>query len=460
MNEWTQADFAALSLAVDTAADTLAGASTDFGRLVRGQALGVARPKQTEDVVQLVRYANDHSLGLTVRGGGFGQSGQSVPTKGLSVCTRDLDHIGLVDRGRRTLKCGAGATFRDILKVTLAEGFAPCVVPLNLDLGVGGVMSAGGFGSTSHRFGAAVCNVASLTVVTGAGERVVAGPERERAVYDAVLGGLGRVGVITELELGLREVAPYVRTFFLHYDDLTNMISDQQLLAERVDHLEGFCAATLLGLRKGSTGRRQPFSRWSYGIQASVEHAQGTSNLEAVLAGLTGAEVVHAEDDGAMTFAARYDVRFEAMRATGAWDLAHPWFECVLPRDGALELMPQVLAMLPPFLGDGHRLTLVANREGPLSLSMPERGPWVSFAVLPMGVPKALVDPTLRALSAVDDLLASVGGRRYLSGWLFERDEAAWARHFGPHHGDLVRAKRDLDPRGVFGSMLFPSGAP
>jgi FAD/FMN-containing dehydrogenase len=54
----------------------------------------------------------------------------------------------------------------------------PAVVPLNLDLTVGGTVSAGGIGATSHTHGPVVSNVSEITAVTGSGRSVV--PRRAR----------------------------------------------------------------------------------------------------------------------------------------------------------------------------------------------------------------------------------------------------------------------------------------
>jgi cytokinin dehydrogenase len=404
---------------VDTSDSARAEASRDWGHLVRGQARGVARASSARDVQQIVRFARDHGLALTVRGGGMSQSGQSVPRDGLSLDVRALRAVGAPDRDRLTVSAGPGATWRQLLTELLPLGLAPRVVPLNLDLTVGGTLSAGGFGSTSHRFGPAVSQVPSLSVVTDSGDSVVCGPTRERTVFDAVLGGVGRGGVIVGADLALRRVPPKVRTFYLAYDDLSSMIHDQSQL-QHADHVEAFCAATVHGLRKGPSSRRQPLVVWSYGLHVSIEHAEGNAPRAGdVLSGLKPVEVLHVEDDSAEGFASRYDVRFEAMKATGTWGYEHPWVECVLPLDAALRVIPRALAALPMFLGDGHRIFSIADTDRPRSLKFPDRGPFVSFAVLPMGVPPGLSRPALDALRALHDLVLSEGGTRYLSGWQF-----------------------------------------
>jgi hypothetical protein len=87
-------------------------------------------------------------------------------------------------------------------------------------------------------------------------------------------------------------------------------------------------------------------------------------------------------------------------------------------------------------------------------LAVPAEEPCVAFAVLPMGVPPALLPRALDALRRVHDRLTAGGAKRYLSGWLFQPDAAAWAQHFGDKLVRWHEAKNSLDPAGVLRSAL------
>jgi cytokinin dehydrogenase len=115
-----------------------------------------------------------------------------------------------------------------------------------------------------------------------------------------------------------------------------------------------------------------------------------------------------------------------------------------------------LLEQSPPFLGDGHRVSLIAHR-GPRFFMFPDRTPAAMFALLPMGVPPGLRDEALRAVSAMHDTLIAAGGKRYLSGWFGMMDEAAWRDHYGVRYDEWVTAKHRFDPAGVFTSVAFPS---
>jgi cytokinin dehydrogenase len=215
MNTQTQADLsellAAAKLPLDTAESVTVPASSDFGRIASGRAHGVIRIERTEQLPTLIRLARTQGLHLTVRGAGLSQSGQSVPRDGLLVDTSGLRGIQAPDLQALSVVCQPGATWRDVLARVAPLGLTPHVMPLNLDLTLGGTLSAGGLGSSSHRHGLCVSNVGSVDVVLGTGEVVRCSSSVRRDVFDSVLGGLGRVGIMQSVEVRLARTAPTVR---------------------------------------------------------------------------------------------------------------------------------------------------------------------------------------------------------------------------------------------------------
>jgi cytokinin dehydrogenase len=423
--------------------------------LASGKSVGVAQPTSPEQLARLIECAAQRGLRVCVRGAGLSQSGQSIPEDGLTLSTRGLREIDLLPD---SVRCGAGVTWRELSERLAPFAKAPRVAPLNLDLTIGGTLSAGGFGATSHRHGLAVSNVRAVDVVLGDGRYVHATRSEASEVYNAVLGGAGQFGVIVTAELELRTIKPHVRTFFFSHERIEDMLATQTALAAKADYLEGFCAATVHGLRKGPHGGRLPFALWSYGVHASFEFDPAASESEPSVDVGSGAKLLHVEDEDTLAFAYRYDARFELMRATGAWAQTHPWFECLLPLSAAMELVPRILDSISVVLGDGHRLSVLAEHPVPSALALPSNGPHVAFAVLPMGIPAVQLDRTVQLLQKQHDAIVQAGGKRYVSGWLFRPTVNDWRTHFGAHYSELARAKRVLDPRGVFASTLFSSG--
>jgi cytokinin dehydrogenase len=308
-----------------------------------------------------------------------------------------------------------------------------------------------------------VSNVTDLKLVTGTGDCLPGDPRHHPQIAAAALGGLGRCGVIASAHLRLRPIRPRIRTFQLLYDDPQAWFDDQQRLLARErppDAMEGFTSLAAQGLRNTPDGRR-PFGVWFFGLMFSYEYGTGPTAPppapEAALADLRPYRTVNVEDDDTPAFLDRYQPRFRTMRRLGAWDQPHPWVEAFLDLPAARGLLPGLLAGLPASLGDGQRLMFVADRELPALLSVPVGRPLVAFALLPVGSHPALAADDQRAMRSVHQQLLDAGGKRYLSGWLETMTEPDWRAHFGPAFPAWQALKRQLDPAGVFCSLLLPA---
>src|ERR1700730_4551116 len=115
-----------------------------------------------------------------------------------------------------TLSMCTGATWFDIVNLSLPKGMTPPVLPDTLFLTVGGTLSVGGGGETSYRLGAQVDHVLEMDVVTGKGNLVTCAPESQSELFHAVLAGMGQCGFITRARLRLLPAPKRVAVRQLH----------------------------------------------------------------------------------------------------------------------------------------------------------------------------------------------------------------------------------------------------
>jgi cytokinin dehydrogenase len=445
---------------VTEAGPALESYALDFGHLKRGTPVAVARPTTASELQALVRSAHRQGTKLTPRGMGLSQGGQSIADGSVALDLSLLNRVGDPDRQRLSIECEGGATWRSLVERCAPLGLMPAVVPLNLDLTVGGVLSVGGVGSTSHVHGPAVGNVLDLDLVTGTGDSVRGDARENPQILGAALAGLGRCGVISRARVRLRPIQPRIRTVQLLYDDAGAWLDDQQhLLAQRrpPDSMEAFTSLAAQGLRNSPEGRR-PFGVWFFGLSLSFEYgSEPPPASDSLLSSLHPYRLVNVEDDDTLAFQDRYQPRFRSMRRLGYWEQPHPWVEAFLDLPSARAALPPLLASLPPSLGDGQRLMFIADRDLPPFLAVPAGRPLVALALLPVGSHPALVTEDQQSMRAVHRRLLQAGGKRYLSGWLETMGGEDWRAHFGSRFPDWQALKPRLDPGGVFCSLLLPA---
>ena len=441
---------------VDRSPRATADASRDFGRLISGRVEGVITARTPDEVLQAIREANVEGFTITPAGTRSSCSGQSLAAGGFALEMKALAGVGPVDLDALTIECEAGATLRSIADATLRHGLLPNVLSFNLDITIGGVLSAGGFGANCHRFAPMVANVEAVDVVTGAGQRVRCSRTHEPALFHAVLGGLGRCAVIVGATLRLRRIKSRVRMWTLIHHRHEDWLDDQERLSrsEQCDYLQGFFWAGPNVLRPTASGF-VPEPQWFFGSQVGVEYDGQPPAHESIFGALKPSGVLTVDDADTSQYIDLYRDRFAQMRQTDAWRRRHPWVDCLVSPAVFREILPQVLAKLPRSAGDGHRLAWFPTRNLPGLFSVPA-GDWaVAFAVLPTSIDESVYEETLVALDEVRRLLWRHGGKAYLIGWFGPMDDASWRRHYGDRYDTWVTAKNTYDPRGVLHSMAF-----
>ncbi len=177
------------------------------GTITKRPAL-VARARGTADVVETVRFAREHGLHLSVRGGGHNIAGLALTDGGLTLDLSQMRGV-LVDPGARVARVQAGCLLHDVDRETQVHGLA---TPLGFvsETGVAGLTLGGGFGYLTRKHGWTVDNLLEAEVVTASGDVLRASREEHPDLFWALRGGGGNFGVVTELAFQLHEVGPEV----------------------------------------------------------------------------------------------------------------------------------------------------------------------------------------------------------------------------------------------------------
>src|SRR5690606_18367225 len=112
---------------------------------------------------------NQYQLPITIRGNGLSQNGQSLGIEGGVILS--MQKINKVlEVLEDVVWVEANCSWTTLLDTTLPCNKAPFILPYNCNLSVGGVISAGGIGASSFKFGAIVAHVNALEIIDTKGD--------------------------------------------------------------------------------------------------------------------------------------------------------------------------------------------------------------------------------------------------------------------------------------------------
>jgi FAD/FMN-containing dehydrogenase len=168
----------------------------------------IARCSGPRDVITATKFAYQHNLLISVRGGGHNIAGTAVCDHGLTIDLSLMKGI-MVDPVARTAKVQAGALLGDIDHETQQFGLA---VPtgINSTTGIAGLALGGGYGWLSRAFGHTVDNIISADIVTADGQFLHLTDTENSDLFWAIRGGSGNFGIVTHFEFKLHLVGPEI----------------------------------------------------------------------------------------------------------------------------------------------------------------------------------------------------------------------------------------------------------
>ena len=168
----------------------------------------IVRCADARDVVVALRFAHEHDLVVSVRGGGHNIAGNAVCDGGLMI---DLSHMRQVrvDAAKRTAHVQPGTTLAEVDAATQAVGLAT-PLGINSTTGVAGLTLGGGFGWLSRKHGLTIDNLVSAEIVLASGEVRKTSATRHPDLFWAIRGGGGNFGIVTSFEFALHPVGPTV----------------------------------------------------------------------------------------------------------------------------------------------------------------------------------------------------------------------------------------------------------
>ena len=189
-------------------------ARTIWNRLIDRRPALIARCAGADDVVTALRFAREHDLLLSVRGGGHNVAGNAVCQGGLMIDT-SLMKGAQVDPVSSTIVAEAGLRWKDLDAATQRFELATTGGIVSTT-GIAGLTLGGGHGWLARKHGLTCDNLRAVRVATADGRVVTASAEEHPDLFWALRGGGGNFGVVVSFEFRLHPLAGVVAGLLLH----------------------------------------------------------------------------------------------------------------------------------------------------------------------------------------------------------------------------------------------------
>ncbi len=218
----------------------------------------VVFPESTEQIVSLLKLANEYLFPVTARGGGVGYTGGAVPVDGgIVIGTDRMNKIIEINADDLYTVCQPGIRTFDLQQAVLEHGlmFAPDPASYK-DSFIGGNIAENAGGMRTPKYGVTKHHILGLEVVTATGEVIRTGGKTVKNVVGFDLTGLmcgseGMLGIITEATLKLLpmpEATATVRANFRSMEAACKVLTKftpEGLLPMAMEVIDKFCVAAV-----------------------------------------------------------------------------------------------------------------------------------------------------------------------------------------------------------------------
>ncbi|XP_007885179.2 D-2-hydroxyglutarate dehydrogenase, mitochondrial isoform X2 [Callorhinchus milii] len=188
--------------------DLLEASNVDWLRTVRGRSQLLLRPRNTEEVSQILRYCNDRNLAVNPQGGNTGLVGGSVPVfDEIIISTAQMNSIIDFNPNSGVLICQSGCILENLNGYLEAQDF---IMPLDLgakgSCHIGGNLATNAGGLRLLRYGSLRGTVLGLEAVLADGTvlNCLAPLRKDNTGYDLkqlFIGAEGTLGIITAVSI-------------------------------------------------------------------------------------------------------------------------------------------------------------------------------------------------------------------------------------------------------------------
>ena len=246
--------------------------------------MAVVFPKNTQQISEVVKFANLKNLAMVPRGSGSKMSFGNTPIRlDLVLCTSRMNHMLDVDTANLTITVEAGVKFRDVqarlateddrcylpLEDLATEGdeficsdrshsgcFLPIDPPFSEKATMGGIVAANSNGPRRLLYNLLRDHILGVRFVTPNGDIVGAGGKTVKNVsgYDIsklMIGSIGTLGIICEMTFKLLPLPEKMETLLFSFDtrsaayDFADRIFETNLLPAAVEILNAAAAGNM-----------------------------------------------------------------------------------------------------------------------------------------------------------------------------------------------------------------------
>jgi decaprenylphospho-beta-D-ribofuranose 2-oxidase len=166
----------------------------------------VFKAQDIAGIIHALTTARTWGLPVIPHGAGHSYTDAALNTNGVLIDVTGMRRILSWDPEQGIIQVEPGVTLRDMVRVSLADRWWPAVTPSTADATIGGCVAMNVNGKNAWKCGSFGEHLLSLTVLLATGQVLTLSPESDPQLFQALVGSVGLLGIITSITLQLQRI--------------------------------------------------------------------------------------------------------------------------------------------------------------------------------------------------------------------------------------------------------------
>lgn len=407
--------------------------------------------------LQMLLMTSDPAARVVARGSGLSYGDSALSRRIIS--SRFMDNFSAVDDNSRTIRCGAGVTLEQVLRLCIPRGWFLPVLPGTSGVSIGGAIAADIHGKNHHLDGSFCDHVVALTLLLANGEVVSCSTESNSDLFHATCGGMGLTGIIIEATLQLRDVSSVFiqrQSLIAHnLQECFELFESNARSPYSVAWLDCAARGAALGRSVVYLGEHMQSTRHDALAYRRRRALSIPCNAPAFLLNkhsisLFNSTYFAAKKLGRKKDRVDYASYFFPLDGLRHWNRLYGsrgflQYQCLLPEDGAQQALAAILHNVSK-AGKGSFLTVLKKMGAANANLLSFPGPGYTLAL-----DFKFESNLFPLLDRLDEVVLSYGGRLYLAKDARMSEQVFKAGY--PQWEKFAELKQHYDPNGLFASQ-------
>jgi decaprenylphospho-beta-D-ribofuranose 2-oxidase len=212
----------------------------------------VCKVNNVADITKALTAARTQHLSVIPHGAGHSYTDAALNTSGVVIDVTPMNEILSWDEVQGIIYVEPGVTLQQMIQVAWKDGWWPFASPSTSAVTIGGCTAMNVNGRNAWKYGPFGAHVLSLNVMFASGEVCTITPERDTELFQAFVGSMGLLGIITAITVQLERInsgyATVWRRSAASFDEIFSRFGEEEQSSDFMEAwLDGFARGRQFG---------------------------------------------------------------------------------------------------------------------------------------------------------------------------------------------------------------------